>query len=54
MRLDRDGAYHRPKVVDETTTLSAYPGTIRQLVVKGLGREAPTIIITNDRRPSAK
>jgi transposase len=52
--LDRDGAYRRPKVVDEETTLSAYPGTVRQLVVTGLGREAATVIITNDRTASAK
>src|SRR5438128_4924474 len=31
VRLDRDGAYRRPKVVDEQATLSAYPGTVRQL-----------------------
>ena len=54
VRLDRDGAYRRPKVVDETATLSAYPGTVRQLVVTGLGREAPTVIITNDHHSSAK
>ena len=35
-------------------TLSGYPGTVRQLVVTGLGREAPTVIITNDRAASAK
>lgn len=52
--LDRDGAYRRPKVVDEETTLSAYPGPVRQLVVTGLGREAATVIITNDRVASAK
>ncbi len=52
--LDRDGAYRRPKVVDEQTTLSAYPGPVRQLVVTGLGREAATVIITNDRVASAK
>jgi hypothetical protein len=28
--------------------LTKYPGTVRQLVVTGLGREAPTVIITND------
>jgi hypothetical protein len=28
--------------------LTSYPGTVRQLVVTGLGREAPTVIITND------
>jgi len=54
VRLDRDGAYRRPKVVDEQTTLSAYPGTIRQLIVRGLGREAPTVIITNNQTRTAK
>ncbi len=52
--LDRDGAYRRPKVVDEEVSLSAYPGTVRQLVVTGLGRDAPTVIITNGRAASAK
>jgi hypothetical protein len=52
--LDRDGHYRKPHVVDETVTLSAYPRPIRQLVVRGLGRDAPTIIITNDFRSSAK
>jgi transposase-like protein len=52
--LDRDGDYRKPHVVDEEVTLSAYPGTIRQLVVRGLGHDAPTVIITNDRRSSPK
>jgi transposase len=54
VRLDRDGAYRRPKVVDEQTTLSAYPATIRQLTIRGLGREAPTVIITNNQTRTAK
>lgn len=54
VRLDRDGASRRPKVVEEETTLSAYPGTVRQLLVTGLGRDAPTVIITNDRASSPK
>jgi transposase-like protein len=52
--LDRDGDYRKPQVVDEDVTMSAYPGTIRQLVVRGLGHDAPTVIITNDRRSSPK
>lgn len=53
--LDRDGAYRRPQVAeDPAARLSAYPGTLRQLVVRGLGHEAPTILITNDRGASAK
>ncbi|MGH3521179.1 MAG: hypothetical protein ACRDQ7_28140 [Haloechinothrix sp.] len=52
--LDRAGAYRRPKVVEEEATPSAYPGTVRQLVVRGLGRDAPTVIITNNRTRSTK
>ena len=47
IRLDRDGNYRRPEVVDETVRLSDYPHPIRQLVVRGLGRESPTVLITN-------
>jgi hypothetical protein len=54
VHLDRDGNYRRPKVVDEMTTLSTYPHPIRQLIVTGLGRDAATVIITNDIRSSAK
>jgi hypothetical protein len=47
--LDRPGQYRRPKVAEQAAvTLSNYPGAVRQLIVTGLGREAPTVIITND------
>jgi hypothetical protein len=46
--LDRDGNYRKPQVVDEVVTITNYPGPIRQLVVRGLGRDTPTVIITND------
>ena len=47
--LDRPGPYNRPKVhEDPAVTLTSYPGTVRQLIVTGLGRDAPTVIITND------
>jgi transposase len=55
VRLDRPGRYKTPQIVDEpAVTLSAYPGTIRQLVVKGLGRDTPTVIITNSDTPKPK
>jgi transposase-like protein len=54
VRLDRDGAYRRPKVVDEQATLSAYPHPVRQLIVTGLGRDTPTVIITNNQAATAK
>jgi len=34
--------------------LTKYPGTVRQLIVTGLGREQPTVIITNDRDITTK
>ena len=47
--LDRPGPHNKPRVhEDPAVTLTSYPGTIRQLIVTGLGREAPTVIITND------
>jgi hypothetical protein len=47
--LDRPGPHNRPKVhQDPAVPLTSYPGTVRQLVVTGLGRDQPTVIITND------
>jgi hypothetical protein len=47
--LDRPGPYNRPRVhEDPAVTLTSYPGTVRQLIVTGLGRDAPTVLITND------
>jgi transposase-like protein len=49
--LDRPGPYNRPRVhEDPAVTLTSYPGTVRQLIVTGLGREQPTVIITNDNK----
>jgi hypothetical protein len=53
--LDRDAKHRRPKVCEEgQVKLSDYPGTVRQLIVTGLGHEAPTVIITNDDDAPAK
>jgi hypothetical protein len=47
--LDRPGPHNRPRVhEDPAVTLTSYPGTVRQLIVTGLGREQPTVIISND------
>ena len=53
--LDRPGPHNKPRVhEDPAATLTGYPGTVRQLVVTGLGREAPTVIITNERQVSIR
>ena len=50
--LDRAGHFvqpTRPRVhEDPAVKLTAYPGTVRQLTVTGLGHDQPTVIITND------
>ena len=47
-------AYRTPKVLDMRITLNDYQGTLRQLAIRDLGHEQPTIIITNQmkRRPA--
>ncbi len=52
--LDRPGR-NRPAVHESTgVKLTSYPGTVRQLIVTGLGRDAPTVIITNDYQITTK
>jgi len=45
----------RPRVhEDPAVKLTAYPGTVRQLIVTGLGRDQPTVIITNDQQTTTR
>src|SRR6266851_3551 len=47
--LDRPGPHNKPKVhEDRAVKLTSYPGTVRQLIVTGLPRDAPTVIFTDD------
>jgi hypothetical protein len=53
--LNRPGPHNRPKIhEDPAVKLTSYPGTVRQLIVTGLGRDAPTVIITNDAQITTK
>jgi Transposase DDE domain len=45
--------YKHPRILDQQTTLNAYRGSVRQLVVADLGHEEPTILLTNQRTRSA-
>jgi transposase len=49
VQLERAGGYRRAQVVDDHhVRLPDYDGEVRQLAVRGLGHEHPTILITND------
>ncbi len=53
--LDRPGKHSRPGVHEQAAVrLTSYPGTLRQLVVTGLGHQAPTVIISNDHDVTTK
>ncbi len=53
--LDRPGPHNKPRVhEDKAVRLTSYPGTVRQLVVTGLGRDAPTVIITNEHHATVR
>ena len=42
------------RFVDETVELPDYEGPIRQLAVTGLGRDQPTLFLSNNREESAR
>lgn len=44
--------YRTPKVIDRETEIRDYSGRIRQIFVKDLGHELPTILLTNDKKTS--
>jgi len=53
--LDRDAKHRKPKVCEaHQVKLTGYPGTVRQLIVTGLGHQVPTVIITNDHTTPTK
>ena len=45
-------AYRTPRIVDEIVTLRGYPHKLRQIIIKGLGHDKPTVLITNQMKRS--
>jgi hypothetical protein len=53
--LDRPGPHNKPRVhEDKAVKLTSYPGAVRQLIVTGLGRDQPTVIISNDEQTTTR
>jgi len=46
--------YKTPAVIDQRVELNGYKGQVRQLFIKDLGHERPTVLLTNDLRSSHK
>ena len=48
VRLTNVGrAYRTPQILDRMVRITGYPGDIRQLAVRGLGHDNPTLLLTN-------
>jgi hypothetical protein len=45
--------YRRPRILDSRIELNGYDGPIRQIAVRDLGHEEPTILLTNQLKGSA-
>jgi hypothetical protein len=52
--LDRRGAHAKPQVHEQDVTVRGCPTPLRQIAVRGLGHDHPTLILTNDRNSPPK
>ena len=52
--LDRRGPYSKPEVHEQDVTVRGCPTPLRQIAVRGLGHDHPTLILTNDRTSPPK
>lgn len=48
VRIQRTGRYRTPQTHDELATIKGIADRVRQLGVRNIGREQPTLLITND------
>ncbi len=48
VRIDRAGRYRRPHLHDETIRIPGIHTPVRQIAIKNIGRDEPTLLITND------
>lgn len=52
--LERRGPHSKPEVHEHDVTVRGCPVPLRQIAVRGLGHEHPTLILTNDRHSPPK
>ena len=45
-------AYRTPRILDQTIALDDYEGALRQIAIRDLGHEEPTLLLTNQLRRS--
>ena len=53
-RIQRSGRYRHAQLHDELTTIKGIGSRVRQIAVANIGRDEPTLLITNDHATPAK
>jgi transposase len=48
VRVERSGRYRQPEIHDQLVRIKDIEAPVRQLAVRNIGREQPTLLITND------
>ena len=54
IRIERTGRYRAPQIHDQLVQIKGISDTVRQLGVRNIGRETPTLLITNDLTTTTK
>jgi hypothetical protein len=54
VRVERSGRYRSPQIHDQLTAIKGISNKVRQLAVRNIGREQPTLLITNDLTTTTK
>ncbi len=54
VRIDRAGRYRHPQLHESTITLTGVARPVRQIAVRNIGRDEPTLLITADTTTAAK
>ena len=54
IRIERTGRYRTPEIIDELVAIKDLEGPVRQLAVRNIGRDQPTLLITNDIQRTTK
>lgn len=54
LRIERSGRYRAPEIHDQLIKIKDIQGPVRQLAVRNIGRDQPTLLITNDLERTTK
>jgi transposase len=52
--IDRSGRYRRPQLHEDMITLKGIDAKVRQIAIRNIGRDQPTLLITNELTAPAK